>query len=162
LAGGYGFGTYTGTARQVSGFAPYLEDSCEIEGEYSFADAIQAWKERMLRGLHTLTYEDIEELVEEFRNFVTRDYATEDEKRQIAELVLLFERALREMAENMNSEKLIITQDEAQARERDDVVRFTHSRILSALMPPPAEGARHTHYHAKHVSGRYESSVTSE
>jgi len=150
--------------REVRDFSPTLktlEKPPEEDEEQTLAAAVQAWKEQLLKGLGAMTEDEIQERVEEFRELITREDATEEELKEIGKLVAEYEWALRRAVESMHRESLIITAADSQRQEQDKTASFLQSRMLSALMPPQKE-ADHTPHNIKKMFTSYESNLSHE
>ncbi|MCL2853149.1 MAG: hypothetical protein FWE20_08980 [Defluviitaleaceae bacterium] len=128
----------------------------------ALADAIKEWKDKMLKGLNSLTEEDIQEKLAEFREAITRENATEEELEEIDRLVRLFEDVLRNFAEQQHTEALITTpKDPEREQDRNSIARFIMAQITHDPLQTQRE-AEHTVYHSKQMAGRYESMLSDQ
>ena len=134
----------------------------EEDSDETLSKAIEVWKDKMLKGLSLLTEEDIEEALYEFREFLTREYATQEDLDEVDRLVDLLEEALLRLMDQQHTEALIIAaKDPEEENERECIAKFLASQMPRYPLQPRQETV-HTAYNSKQVSRRYESMLSEE
>ena len=106
----------------------------------ALAEAVEKYKERLLKGLNALTEEEIEQRIAEFKALYMPEDPTPEELEAFSKKLALFRQKLDEIADGQ--EMLIVFDEEASREARNNITDLMKSQINTAKYNTIMKGAQ--------------------